>query len=438
MIKYIILTTIFISQLFSLDLQNLLDDIKKQSSKELLEENKRVENFLEQKNQRQKILNDTKLELKKQNDYSVKLKNIIDKNEKKLTLLETQLNTKVGDLGEMFGSVRQTSADFLTNFQNSLSASSSNTKEDIFTKFANSKKLPNTQELEEFWYTMLDEIIKSGEISTYTSSVVLSNGERAQKTITRIGQFAAVSQGKYLTYDNELNALVELSTQPSSSIQNIAKEFENSSDQIANIVVDPTKGTLLKLIEMNPTLMDRINQGGIVGYVIIVLGAIGLLFAFYKMIVLNIEHRGIKKQLEDINTPLNNNSLGKIANTFFEHQDKSLNDLEITVSEAILKEVNKMKKGESFVKLLSAVTPLLGLLGTVTGMIATFQAITLFGTGDPKLMAGGISTALITTVLGLVAAIPLLFSYTYLSSKSDLIVSILEEQSVGMLAKSIK
>jgi len=188
----------------------------------------------------------------------------------------------------------------------------------------------------------------------------------------------------------------------------------------------------------NPTIMDRINQGGIVGYIILALGGLGLIFAIYKMIVLNIIHTKIRKQRKDISNYDDSNSLGKIAGIFYKNINDSISDLEIKIGEAILKETNNIKKGQSFVKLLAAVTPLLGLLGTVTGMIATFQAITLFGTGDPKLMAGGISTALITTVLGLVTAIPLLFAYTYISSKSEAIVSILEEQSIGMLAKNLK
>ena len=77
---------------------------------------------------------------------------------------------------------------------------------------------------------------------------------------------------------------------------------------------------------------------------------------------------------------------------------------------------------------------LLGLLGTVTGMIATFQSITLFGTGDPKLMAGGISQALITTVLGLIAAIPLLLLHNFVATRSKDLVQILEERSAGMVA----
>lgn len=438
MIKFL-LTFIFITtQLVALDLSHLLEDIKKESNKELVLEKERLQKFIDNKNKQKQILRDTKILLKQENKKTHRLKRKIEKNERLLAKKEAHLNMKVGDLGEMFGSVRQISADFLTNYQSSLSASQSPEKEMIFKKFANTKKLPNTDEIKIFWHTMLDEIIKSGSISQYKANVILNNGEKTIKTVTKIGQFAAVSQGQYLSYDSDINSLIELSTQPSNSIQNTALNFENSKGELQNIVIDPTKGSLLSLLNMNPTIMDRIHQGGIIGYIIIFLGLAGLLFAFYKVILLNIEQRAINKQMKDLNTPYENNSLGRIANTFYKNKDKNLTDLEVSINETILKEVNTIKSGESFIKLLAAVTPLLGLLGTVTGMIATFQAITLFGTGDPKLMAGGISTALITTVLGLVAAIPLLFAYTYLASTSNRIVSILEEQSIGMLAKNLK
>lgn len=438
MIK-ILFTFIFITnQLFALNLENLLTDVKKESKQELLEESKRLQKFIDNKNKQKQILNNTKALLKKENKKTVRLKNTIDKNEKTLIKKETSLNIKVGDLGEMFGSIRQISSDFLTNYDSSLSASQSPEKKEIFTRFANTKKLPNTDEITIFWHTMLDEIIKSGTVSQYKVNVILNDGTKHLQTVTKVGQFAAVSQGKYLQYDSDINSLIELSTQPSNAIQNRANEFEKSQGELKNIVIDPTKGSLLSLLDMKPTMMDRINQGGVIGYIIIALGLLGLLFALYKVVLLYITQKAINQQIKDITTPIHNNSLGNIAQTFYDNKDKPLNDLEISMNESILKEINIIKSGESFIKLLAAVTPLLGLLGTVTGMIATFQAITLFGTGDPKLMAGGISTALMTTVLGLVTAIPLLFAYTYLASKSNRIVSILEEQSIGMLAKNLK
>ncbi|RXJ87510.1 MotA/TolQ/ExbB proton channel family protein [Arcobacter sp. CECT 8985] len=438
MIKYI-LTAILVSNLaFALDLNNLLNNVKNSSSKELVAEQKRLEEFINNKQKQKQLLIQTKKELKEENILTKQLKDIIEKQENVLTKKQTLLNSKIGDLGEMFGSVRQTSADFLTNYKRSFTASQFPQKKQIFKKFSDSKKLPTIDELTTFWHTMLDEIIQSGNISNYKASVIAHDGKKSIQEVTRVGLFSAFSNGNFLKYSDDINSLVELSVQPSSSYQNEAKEFQKSSNEIKQVLIDPTKGTLFEMLGNNPTLLDRINQGGIVGYIILVLGGLGLIFAIYKMVTLNIIHNKIKKQEKDISTYDDSNSLGKIAGVFYKNQNDSINDLEIKISEAILKETNEIKKGQSFVKLLAAVTPLLGLLGTVTGMIATFQAITLFGTGDPKLMAGGISTALITTVLGLVTAIPLLFAYTYISSKSETIVSILEEQSIGMLAKNLK
>lgn len=422
---------------FALDLNTLLNSVKNDSNKELQAEQQRLEHFLNNKAAQKKLLIQTKADLKKEEQRTIRLKQIIEQKEKELMQQEEILKIKAASLGEMFGSVRQTSSDFLINYQSSLTASQKSDKEALFTQMANSKKLANIHELKSFWHAMLDEIIQSGAITQYYSDVILNNGEQQNVPVTRVGMFAAVSNGEYFTYSNDMKALVALSVQPNSSMQNLAKEFEQSNT-ISNLTIDPTRGTLLQMIENNPTIMQRINQGGIVGYIILLLGVLGMLFALYKMIVLNITASKIKKQMQHLNRVNTNNSLGKIADIFYKNVNDSINDLEIKIGQAILKESTQIKKGQSFVKVLAAVTPLLGLLGTVTGMIATFQAITLFGTGDPKLMAGGISTALITTVLGLVTAIPLLFSYTYISSKADALVSILEEQSIGLLAKTLK
>ncbi len=438
MIKYILATLLIINSSFALDLENLLHSVKQTSNKEIIDEKKRLKEFVENKNQQKALLLQAKKDLKLENIETKRLKKLIEANEEVLTTKEAELNVKIGDLGEMFGSVRQTSADFLTNYQRSFTASQFPQKEEIFTKFSNSKKLPTIEELTSFWHTMLDEIIQSGQVSTYQASVILQNGERNIQDVTRVGVFSAFSNGNFLKYSNDINSLIELSTQPSSAYTSNAQDFEESSNEIKSALIDPTRGTLFEMLGNNPTIMDRINQGGIVGYIIITLGVLGLLFAAYKIVFLNLIHTKIKKQQKNLENYDDSNSLGKIAGVFYKNVNDSINDLEIKIGEAILKETNHIKKGQSFVKLLAAVTPLLGLLGTVTGMIATFQAITLFGTGDPKLMAGGISTALITTVLGLVTAIPLLFAYTYISSKAEAIVSVLEEQSIGMLAKTLK
>ena len=117
-----------------------------------------------------------------------------------------------------------------------------------------------------------------------------------------------------------------------------------------------------------------------------------------------------------------------------QYPDADTETLELKLSESILREVPKLQSRLTIIKIISVVAPLIGLLGTVTGMINTFQAITLFGTGDPKLMAGGISQALVTTVLGLVVAIPMVFISTLLKTRSKGIINILQQQSAGIIA----
>lgn len=438
MIKNIFIALFLVTNLYSLNLDTLLSDVKKSTNEDLKSERQRVQEFINSKNRQATLLKNAKDELKRENDLTTKLQKDIQNKEVELAKLEEVLKAKTGDLGEMFGSLRQSSSDFLTNFESALTSSQFENRDEVFKKYANSKELPNTKELTKFWHLMLEEVIESGKVKKYNTDVILSSGEKVNKEVVRVGLFAAASDGNYLNYSHDLKSLVELSKQPNIKHQQDAKTFQKKDNEIKNILIDPTRGVMFSMLANNPTLLDRINQGGIVGYIILALGAIGLLFALIKIILLNISHIKIKSQIKNINTPKENNSLGKIAITFHANLNDKLEELEIKMSESILRETNSIKRGQSFVKLLAAVTPLLGLLGTVTGMITTFQAITLFGTGDPKLMAGGISTALITTVLGLVTAIPLLFAYTYINSKSERLVSILEEQSIGMLAKSLK
>ena len=436
--KIILLIFLVGTSLFALDLNSLLDQINKSTKEEILFEKLRTQKFVNNKNDQKKLLKQAKHNLKKENKLTTSLKNIIAKNEKLLTLKETELSSKLGTLGEMFGNVRQISTDFLTNQQNSVMASEFVDNSALFLKLSNSKELPDIESLKLFWHSMLEEIIQSGNVSQYEADVIANNGEKKRQLITRIGVFSAFSQGSFLKYSKDVNSLMELVKQPKSEYQENALIFENSSNEIKSILIDPTRGTLFDMLKNKPSLMDKVKQGGVVGYVIMFLGAIGICFGIYSIIILNLLNVSIKKQIKELPEYSLQNSLGRITDVFHKYSQSSSEALEIKISEAILKETNGIKKGHSFLKLLAAVTPLLGLLGTVTGMITTFQSITLFGTGDPKLMAGGISTALVTTVLGLVTAIPLLFIYTYLSSKSEEILSILEEQSIGMIAKNIK
>ena len=198
--------------------------------------------------------------------------------------------------------------------------------------------------------------------------------------------------------------------------------------------LDPTSGVILSSLVQSPNLGERINQGGIVGYVIISLGLLGLLLSLERLISLTIAGQKVKAQLKR-DTATDDNALGRVLQVYQSNRAVDTETLELKLGEAILKETPALQRGILFIKVISVVAPLLGLLGTVTGMINTFQAITLFGTGDPKTMAGGISQALVTTVLGLTVAIPMVLLHTIVSGRSRTITQILQEQTAGIVAE---
>ena len=184
-----------------------------------------------------------------------------------------------------------------------------------------------------------------------------------------------------------------------------------------------------------PTIEERVNQGGTPGYVIIALGIVALLLSLERFTTLSMVGAGVSKQAANPGTANTRNPLGRVLQVYHDNKDIESETLQLKLDEAILKEQPAIQARIAFIKIISMVAPLLGLLGTVIGMIVTFQAITLFGTGDPKTMAGGISQALITTVLGLTVAIPTVLLHSIVDSRAKSILHVLTEQSAGLVAE---
>ena len=276
----------------------------------------------------------------------------------------------------------------------------------------------------------------TGQVSQFKAQVVQNDGSEKEQLVTRIGAFNAITDDGYLRFDEQTGRLISMARQPSQASL-ISEYLTGSSEEINTIALDPTRGALLGLVLSNPDFVGRIKQGALVGYIIIALAVIGLLLAAWRLVSLFSIRKKVEQQIQNLDQPNHNNPLGRVLATATDdiHDQETL---ELKIDEAILKEVPPLEKAQSMIKLFAAIAPLLGLLGTVTGMIATFQAITNFGTGDPKLMAGGISQALITTVLGLVAAIPLLLSHNLVSGQSKRLVQILDEQAAGLIATAME
>ncbi|WP_318010325.1 MotA/TolQ/ExbB proton channel family protein [Modicisalibacter tunisiensis] len=277
---------------------------------------------------------------------------------------------------------------------------------------------------------------ESGRAVRFEAPVAGRDGAVAPREVMRLGAFAAFSDGQLLRSPGDDGTLTMLEHTPGSVSDTLRAFQQGERDRVA---IDPTQGEVLKALSRRPSLWQRFQQGGYVGYVIVGLGSLGLLVALVQYIYLLQVSLRLRRQLRDIAALRDDNPLGRVLQRFRALGEGYVPEaLEARLDEALLAEQPRLERGQPLVKLLAAVAPLLGLLGTVTGMIVTFQSITVFGTGDPQLMAGGISQALVTTVLGLITAVPLLFAQTALSSRSRTLIGVLEGRASAVLAEHLE
>ncbi len=417
-----------------LALDQLLEDVKNNQGIEGKRNQARETEFISEQLKQKQRLKEVKAELKKQERISKKLKKHLEVNEKVLTVLESELRQKSGILGELLGVARQAAGDLRVDFEHSLVSSQFTGRGQQLSVIADNKALPTIDQLEQLWFLMQQEMTESGKVVHFNTEVLSAAGEAKSSKVIRIGSFNALSEDQYLRYLPESEQLVALARQPESRYLDLASDFSTAPKGNADLGIDPTRGVILSMLIQTPNTFERIDQGGIIGYIILTLGAIGFVFALYRLFVLIQTGQKMTAQLMS-NTAVTDNPLGRVIKDAESHHSPDVETLELVLDEAITREVPVLEKGLGMIKLLAAVAPLLGLLGTVTGMIETFQSISLFGTGDPKLMANGISQALVTTMLGLCIAIPLLFLHSLLASRSKSLIQILDEQTAGIISR---
>jgi len=353
-------------------------------------------------------------------------------NERRMAELAADLAAAQGDLKEAFGVVRGVAGDSTGIVAASVISAQYPGRADELAAIGALKGLPGLKELENLWFALQTEMTESAKVVTFTVPVSDVQGNTSERTITRVGAFNLLAADGYLVYRED--GVAELARQPEAYIQNSVAPYQEATSGYAALYVDPSRGTLLNLLTGQATFEEKYHQGGTVGYIITAVLILGLLIALERVITLTLLGGKVKAQLKNPKTP-GNNPLGNILKVYHNSKETDVETLELKLDEAILKEIPRLERGISIIKVLAAIAPMLGLLGTVTGMIGTFQSITLFGTGDPKMMAGGISTALVTTVLGLVAALPLMLVHAVVSGRSKSLLHVLEEQSVGIIAE---
>ena len=418
-------------------LRNLLNQVGQYQSAEKKADGQREAAFKGSLDEQKRQLAQAKARLQAEQQRADELKKQFDRNENALTEREEELRLRVGNLGEMFGVVRQTANDLNTLLSDSLTSVQQPERRADLDKLAEAKELPTIQALEDLWFTMQEEMILNGEVSAFGTTVIAADGSSVDRHVTRLGVFNTVEESGYLAFDAELKSLQELGRQPSQA--GLIADYLSSNDDVAPVAIDPSRGALLNMTLESPDLFERIQQGALVGYIILLLGLAGLGLAAWRTLVLSGISAAIKRQKADLTNPKADNPLGRVLQAWRDlPRPVDVDVLEAKMDEAVLRELPALERGQIMIKLFAGIAPLLGLLGTVTGMIATFQAITNFGTGDPKLMAAGISQALVTTVLGLVVAIPLLLVHSWVAARSKALVQLLDEQSAGLMAQALE
>lgn len=417
------------------NLDELLEVVRQGKVNETAEFRQREQEFKSAQDRQAGLLADAEAQQRAEERRSDTLEAQFQVNDEQLAELETEFTNELGALKEVLGVLTMVAGDARSQMEQSLTTTQFEGRDEFITtliaKTSSGTQLPSIDEIERLWFEVQREMTEQGRVVTYDRSVKMTDGSEEVIPVTRVGVFNLATAGKYLKFSQGLVA--ELDSQPEGRFTDSTAALQGATSGVAPFGVDPSRGAILALLIQKPTLMERVDFGGTIGYLILAVGAVGLLLWIERVIYLTAISGKVKSQIKS-DTVNENNPLGRILAVHERNKGADVETLELKIDEAILKEMPPLERFLTMIKLISAIAPLMGLLGTVTGMINTFQSMTLFGTGDPKLMAGGISQALVTTVLGIVVALPMLFLHSIVNGMSQRVVHTLEEQSAGIIA----
>ena len=423
--------------------EELLELVQKGQFADTQEQRDRERQFRNEKNKQAKLLADAKAERARLEREAARLEQKFEANEALLVVAEAQLKERLGSLNEIFGHLAGLATESRNIFEQSISSAQfGKDREEFLTKLAvkmgQGVTLATIPELERLWFELQREINATGEVVKFSTDVIALDGTVESRQVVRVGVFNAVSDGNYLTYAATRGMYEELPSQPARRYTSTTSDVLDADTFPVQFAVDPTGpqgGSYLSSLIAMPGWGERTQQGGVVGYIILyILGLGGLgLFGWRLYSLMGIRSL-IDSQLAASTLSIDN-PLGRVLKVAEDNPKADTETIELKMAEQILNERPPIEKLNWLIKLISIVAPLMGLFGTIIGMIITFQMITLFGTGDPKTMAEGISIALVTTWLGLAVAIPMTFMSAIVSNFSKGILETIEEQAIGMAAE---
>ncbi len=415
-------------------LQELLEQVRQDKWQEQQLNAQRITEFQAARDQQAQRLEQARQELKQLQATQKALQDDINTRQQALQQQREQLALHSQDLQTLFNGLRQLASDIRPRLTQSFITAEYPARAAQLQALEDGTSLPTFTQVKQLWYSLLEDMVASAQISRFQTPVITVQGQEETREVLRVGSFNITSQGEFLRYLPTTGKLMILPQQPAQRWQQLALSQQQRDSGWGRAVIDPSQGEVLHLLAQTPTWFERVQQGGMIAYFIIGLGVLGLLIVIERWLMLWLIRKRMRHQLKHAHTP-HNNPLGRVLAVYHTQPERDVETLELKLDEAILREMPALRRGLSAVGVLAAIAPLLGLLGTVTGIIHTFQAMTLQGAGDPKIMSGGISEALVTTELGLIVAIPLLLSHSVLRSLSNTLIHLLDEQSAALIAR---
>ena len=418
-------------------LSDVLTAVRRDSDALNAENQKRLDAFKRATAEQSASMNTLRAELRQVEGRGQALQNEFGANQLEINNKSAELEAQAGDFGQLLGQFRQAAQESMPVIRNSLASAEYLGRADRLSEIAQARTLPTRVDLDELPKAILQEMIAQSEVKAFDAEVarIGADGETETQSVFRVGVFnaMAVDSGRFVEMSD--GKLQSFAKQPPGSFASSMKKLINAPEgEVVMAPIDPTKGDLFDTYGKLPTFDDRIESGGAVGYVIIALGFIGVLLGIFKLVSVFLMTSAMRSTAKSKEAGTGN-PLARIFKVYEDHRKDKVETLEMKLDEQILKESPKIERFNDILKVLASVAPLLGLLGTVIGMIVTFTAITIYGAGDPQLMADGISQALMTTVMGLCAAIPLLLIHAVCSAASRSASQVLDEQAAGLVAE---
>jgi biopolymer transport protein ExbB len=368
--------------------------------------------------------------------------------QERTTLSQRQSDEELA-LRELTGSMRVVARDLETTLAQSLLTALDPRRLDALKPMLDKDHFPGLDDAKIITDRLFEEMALSGEVALRKGSFTDRNGNDVQGDILTVGKFTAAyrtdTETGFLRYAEDSHRLFALSSFPSWSIgRNLKAYMQGGSDDVS---LDISGGAALRQITHTNTLMDQIRSGGLLVWPILAIALFALLIAIERLIFLKGVHDNTDRVMGRVNDLALHGRWAECDAVVKERKGRPVYNvleaglcargedretLESILQEAILKELPRLERFLPMLNMMGAIAPLLGLLGTVTGMIATFHVITLYGTGDPRMMSGGISEALVTTMLGLAVAIPIMLVHTFLNRRVEHVAGDMEEKAVAL------